>query len=237
MVERRKRKRFQPPKDFYAQIGPKNTIVGRVDELSIGGLALTYIGTDKVPSDSYLDLSFGNSFYLGQLRFQTIYDYESVEKTSRVSSKNMRRCGVKFKKLTRHQKVKLERFIQNHAIGEAYARGESPFSIDKERSFNRSFVKEQTSSTSIPQATSKEIQAISFAELRDHDFPKYSPIFQLLGAMGLAVWAILCLVANVDSFWLLVLFAVSVFSFMVPGLGLIYVFKLWNYLTSEHHQG
>ncbi|UCG80020.1 MAG: hypothetical protein JSV60_08620, partial [Desulfobacterales bacterium] len=77
----------------------------------------------------------------------------------------------------------------------------------------------------------------SFTELGDHDFPKYSPIFQLLGVIGLAVWTILCLVANVDSFWLLVLFAVSVFSFMVPGLGLIYVFNIWNYLRGNHNQG
>ena len=235
--EHRKFKRFQAPKGLYAQVGPQNANVGRVDDLSIGGLAFTYVGSGDAPNGSYLDLSFANSFYLGQLRFETISDYETVEKAPPFSSRNMRRCGVKLKKLTRHQKAKLERFIQNHAMGEAHARGESPFSIDKDVSFNRSFVTEQTSSTSTPQAALKETQEISFPELGDHDVPKYSPICQLLGLIGLAVWAILCLVANVDSFWLLVLFAVSVFSFMVPGLGLIYIFKLWNYLIGDHNQG
>jgi hypothetical protein len=237
MVERRKHKRFQAPKGLYAQVGPQNANVGRVDNLSIGGLAFTYVGSGGASNGSYLDLSFAHSFYLGQLRFQTISDYESVEKAPSFSSETMRRCGVKFKKLTRYQKAELERFIQNHAIGEAYARGESPFSIDKEVSFNGSFVTEQTSSTSIPQAAPKEIQEIDLTELGDHDFPEYAPIFQLLGVIGLAIWTILCLVANVDSFWLLVLFAVSVFSFMVPGLGLIYVFNLWNYLRGNHNQG
>jgi hypothetical protein len=234
MVERRRHKRFQAPKGLYAQVGPKDTIVGRVDELSISGLAFTYIGGEEAPSGSYLDLSFGNSFYLGQLRFQTIYDYESVEEAPRVGFKNMRRCGVKFKKLTRHQKAELERFIQNLATGEAHARRESAFSSDKGLSLNRSFVTEQLSSTSGPQATPKETQELSFTELGDHDLPKYSPCFQLLGVIGLSVWIILCLVANVDSFWLLVLFAVSVFSFMVPGLGLIYAFGLWNYFRGNH---
>jgi hypothetical protein len=211
--------------------------VGRVDNLSIGGLSFTYVGSGETSNGSYLDLSFADSFHLGQLRFQTISDYETVEKAPPFSAKNMRRCGVKFKKLTRHQKAELERLIQNHAIGEAHTPGESPLSFDKDVSFNRSFVTEQMSSTSIPQAALKQAQEISFTELGDHDVPKYSPICRLLGAIGLAVWAILCLVANVDSFWLLVLFAVSVFSFMVPGLGLIYVLKLWNHLIGDHNQG
>ena len=227
MVERRKHKRFRAPKNLYAQVGPENTNVGRVDDLSIGGLAFTYIGRGAKAGGSYLNLSLGDSFHLGQLHFQTVSDYESVEKAPAVSSKNMRRCGVKFRKLTRHQKAGLERFIQNSAMGEAYARGESPVSIDKER----------LTSTSSPWATPKETPGISFTELEDHDFPEYSPIFQLLGVIGLAVWAILCLVANVDSFWLLILFALSVFLFMVPGLGLIYVFRLWNHWRGDPDQG
>ena len=236
MLERRKHKRFQAPKDLYAQVGPENTYVGRVDDMSIGGLAFTYIGSEEALRGSYLDLSFGDSFHLGQVRFHTVSDYESVEKAPSFSSKNMRRCGVKFKKLTRHQKTGLERFIQKNAAGDTRARWESPFSIDKEGSFNRSFVTEQPSSTSRHLVTPKEPQEISFNELGDQELPEYSTIFQLVGVIGLAVWTILCLVANVDSFWLLVLFAVSVFSFMVPGLGLIYVFKLWNYLRGDHNQ-
>jgi hypothetical protein len=239
LVERRKHKRFQAPKGAFVGIRAEDTKVGRVSDVSIGGLGFSYVGTEK-PSPSkgsYLDLFFTDKdFHLGRLPFKTISDHKSVEKAPPFSSETMRRCGVKFKKLTRHQKAELERFIQNHAIGEAYFRGESPFSTDKEVPLHGSFLKEKSSSTSSPQAAPKGTPTISYTELGDHDFFQYSPIFQLLGLIGFALWGILCLVANVDSFRLLVLFTLSVFWFMVPGLGLIYVFKLWNYLRGNPDQ-
>jgi c-di-GMP-binding flagellar brake protein YcgR len=117
----RKHKRFQAPTGAFVGIGPENTKVGRVTDLSIGGLAFSYVGTEE-PSPSkgsYLDLFFTDKdSYLGRLPFKTISDYELVEKAPS-SSETLRRCGVKFKKLTRHQKAQIERFVQNYTTGEA----------------------------------------------------------------------------------------------------------------------
>ena len=120
-VERRKHRRYQVPTGAFVGIGPESTKVGRISDLSIGGLAFSYVGTEE-PSPSkgsYLDLFFTDKdFYLGRLPFKTIFDYELVEKAPS-SSETLRRCGVKFQKLTRHQKAEIERFIQNYTIGEA----------------------------------------------------------------------------------------------------------------------
>ena len=121
MVERRKHKRLQIPKGLFAGVGPENTKMVRVTDLSIGGLAFSYVATEE-PSPSkgsHLDLFFyEKDFYLGRLRFKTISDCELVEKAPS-SSETLRRCRVKFQKLTRHQKAEIERFIQNYTVDEA----------------------------------------------------------------------------------------------------------------------
>jgi ribosomal protein L21E len=119
MKEQRKHKRFQGPKGLFVGVGPENTKVGRVSDLSIGGLGFSYVGNEEPSKGSYLDLFFTDKdFYLGRLPFKTISDYELVEKAPS-SSETLRRCGVKFQKPTRHQKAEIERVIQNYTIGEA----------------------------------------------------------------------------------------------------------------------
>jgi c-di-GMP-binding flagellar brake protein YcgR len=119
LKERRKQKRFQGPKGLFVGVGPENTKVGRVSDLSIGGLGFSYVGTEEPSKGSYLDLFFTDQdFYLSRLRFKSISDYELVEKEPS-SSETLRRCGVKFEKVTRHQKAEIERFIQNYTMGEA----------------------------------------------------------------------------------------------------------------------
>ena len=78
---RRKHKRFQSPKGLFVGVGPENTKVGRVSDLSIGGLSFCYVGTEEPSKGSYLDLFFTDQdFYLGRLKFKTVSDFELVEK-------------------------------------------------------------------------------------------------------------------------------------------------------------
>ncbi|UCD86827.1 MAG: hypothetical protein JSV01_03375, partial [Desulfobacterales bacterium] len=68
---------------------------------------------------SYLDLFLTDSdFYLDHLLINAIFDCELVNKAPFCSA-TMRRCAVKFGKLTRFQKSRLAYFIQNHTVGEA----------------------------------------------------------------------------------------------------------------------
>ena len=117
--DKRRHKRFQSPKGLFVGIGPDNTTVGRVSDLSIGGLAFCYVGIEEPSSGSYLDLFFTDEdFYLGRLQFKTVSDCELVEKEPS-SSETLRRCGVKFRRQTRHQKAAIKRFIQDYTMGEA----------------------------------------------------------------------------------------------------------------------
>jgi hypothetical protein len=119
LVERRKHKRFQLPKGVFVGIGPENTQVGRLRDLSMGGLAFSYVGSEQASNGSYLDIFFtDNDFYLGHLPFKTISDYEVVEKLPSGSA-TLRRRAVKFGKMTRSQKSQLAHIIQNQAVGEA----------------------------------------------------------------------------------------------------------------------
>jgi c-di-GMP-binding flagellar brake protein YcgR len=118
LVERRKYKRFQVPKGAFVGVGPYNAKVGPLRDLSMGGLAFCYVGREEPESESYLDLfCTDNNFFLGHLPFKTVLDCETVEKIPS-RGETMRRCGVRFGKLTPAQKAQIEYFIQNHATGE-----------------------------------------------------------------------------------------------------------------------
>jgi hypothetical protein len=47
LVERRKHKRFQAPIGVFVGIGPGFTKVGRITDMSLGGLAFRYLGREE----------------------------------------------------------------------------------------------------------------------------------------------------------------------------------------------
>ncbi len=117
--ERRKHKRFQLPQGVFVGIGPHFTKLGRLRDLNMGGLAFRYIGRGDSTNGSYVDIFMDEGhFFLGNVPIKVISDVEVVEKAS-FSSAALRRCAVKFKKLTRQQKAKLKEFIENHSVGKA----------------------------------------------------------------------------------------------------------------------
>ena len=120
MVERRKHKRFKVQGGAFAVLGtprrPHSTKVGQIIDMSIGGLAFSYIADeDRSSASSELGIFLtDNSFHLRQIPFETISDL----KTNKVpfSSITMRRSGVQFGKLTHDQISQLEYFIRSHTI-------------------------------------------------------------------------------------------------------------------------
>ena len=116
--EQRKHKRIQAPKGLFVGVSPYNTKVGRLRDISTGGLGFRYIGSDKPPKGSHLDIfATDHDFYLCHVPFKVVSDFEIIKAPSRTTT--MRRCCLKFKKLTPQQRAKLEQFIQNHALREA----------------------------------------------------------------------------------------------------------------------
>jgi hypothetical protein len=117
-VEQRRHKRFQVPKGAFVGLGPHDTKVGQIVDLSMGGLAFRYVG-DAEPSNGELDIFLSErDFYVGRIPFKTVSDFEVTGRAG-VSSIAMRRSGVQFRKLNRNQTSQLEHFIQKHTLGEA----------------------------------------------------------------------------------------------------------------------
>jgi hypothetical protein len=117
--EHRKHKRFQAQKGVFVGVGPYCNKVGRLRDISMDGLAFRHVGTGDVSNGSYVDIFMTESdFYLGRLPIKIISDVEIVDETPTVSS-TMRRCRLRFGKLTDQQRAKLQELIESHTIGEA----------------------------------------------------------------------------------------------------------------------
>ena len=121
-VERRKHKRFQVQENTFALLRAQVSKLGRVIDISKGGLAFRYVSIgERLKGPLELDLlSHHRDFDLNKIPVRIISNFEIVgKKPFTYRSITLRRVGVQFGELTQRQKSKLEYFIQNHAIGEA----------------------------------------------------------------------------------------------------------------------
>jgi len=117
--EHRKHKRFQVPPGVFVGFGAYANKVGQIVDMSMGGLAYRYVGSEESSDGSHLDVFVtDNDFYMGAVPFKTVYDFQVVARMP-ASPMTMRRCGVQFRKLTGKQNAQLEYFIQQHTFGEA----------------------------------------------------------------------------------------------------------------------
>ncbi|MBW1860096.1 MAG: hypothetical protein JRI70_08495 [Deltaproteobacteria bacterium] len=83
--------------------------MGQIIDVSMGGLAFRYVGTEE-PSNGELSIFLAErDFYVGQIPFRTVSDFEIAGKTSSTSV-TLRRSGVQFGKLTDHQTSQMEHF-------------------------------------------------------------------------------------------------------------------------------
>jgi hypothetical protein len=118
IVERRKHTRFQVPKSAFVGFGPYDAKVGQIIDVSTGGLAFRYVGTEE-PSNGELSIFVTErDFYVSHIPFRTISDFEIDGKTPSTSVA-LRRSGVQFGKLTDYQTSQLEYFLHSLTLGEA----------------------------------------------------------------------------------------------------------------------
>lgn len=118
--DHRKHKRFQARKGVFVGVGPHDIQVGRLRDVSMGGLGFRYIGNgEQLKGTHHVDIFMGEeNFYLSRVPVKTVSDIEVVAKTPSAVT-TMKRCCVKFKKLTNEQRAKLKEFIENYTVGEA----------------------------------------------------------------------------------------------------------------------
>jgi len=119
-TERRKFTRFLVPENVYAALGPSFSKVGRIKDLSIGGLAIEYLTDgDFALGNSHVDIFIrGEEFYLSKLPCKIVYDVPiESSANSKVSELTRKRCGVQFHRFTNGLTKRLEGFLKVGTIG------------------------------------------------------------------------------------------------------------------------
>ena len=122
-VEKRKYIRFLAKPNTYAALGPRFTKVGKIKDISIGGLAFEYIcnsqDSDLQPSQIAIFLS-ENGFHLANLACRVVCDcpeYADGKNSVPNSVYAINHCAVQFTVITKKQKDELEYFIKHHTQG------------------------------------------------------------------------------------------------------------------------
>ena len=116
-VERRKNKRYKAKEGAYAAISPHSRKLGQIVDISMGGLAFKYIDNNDEREDKPERSIFLSSlgYYVGELPFKTIEDYEVTNYPS-FSSMKLRKRRVKFTELTFKQLFDLDFYLRNNVI-------------------------------------------------------------------------------------------------------------------------
>lgn len=117
-VERRKNKRYKAVEGAYAAVSPNSHKLGQIIDISMGGLAFKYIDTSndnstetQTPDETIFLSSMG--YYVGDLPFKTISDYEVTNAPS-FSSMKVRKRHVQFTDLSFKQLFDLDYYLRNN---------------------------------------------------------------------------------------------------------------------------
>jgi len=118
--ELREFKRLVPKSNAFAALGRGITMVGKINDISKGGLAFEHItNLDLHQGDpNIIDIFLaGSEFYLSDIPCTRVYDMPIDTGNVFSSPFTTKRCGVKFSFLNDAQLEQLEIFLKNHTIG------------------------------------------------------------------------------------------------------------------------
>ncbi len=117
-IERRRNKRYKAVEGAYAAISPNSHKLGQIIDISMGGLCFKYIDTatnsdmtEQTREEAIFLSSMG--YYVGDLPFQTIADYEVTDAPS-FSSMKVRKRHVRFTDLSFKQLFDLDYYLKNN---------------------------------------------------------------------------------------------------------------------------
>ena len=116
--ERRGKERFRPKKRTFVVFKPQFHKLGKVLDISAGGLCFQYLAKEDQLGDApaiEADIFMSdNGYYLPDVSCKLVWDTEAKEKMTLPVGFQNRRCGLRFLQLTREQQDKLEHFLQVH---------------------------------------------------------------------------------------------------------------------------
>ena len=119
-IERRKNKRYNAVEGAYAAISPKSRKLGQVINISMGGVCFKYIDNNYDDQDAGIqreDSIFLSSmgYYVGDLPFKTVCDYE-VTNVPSFSSMKVRKRHAQFTDLNFKQLFDLDFYLRNNVF-------------------------------------------------------------------------------------------------------------------------
>ena len=120
--EQRKHERFIAKENAFAALGPKYTRVGKIKDISVGGLAFEYIAGEEFNKNaSEIDIFLvGTEFHLYKIPCKAIYNIDVHVphiNNKLVKIYTTKRSGVQFKILTKDLKVLIKFFLKYHIKG------------------------------------------------------------------------------------------------------------------------
>lgn len=124
--DRRKTYRFKPLKRVFVSLGSNLSQVGKIIDVSLGGLSFEFI-SDKVAeeSDTHVDIfTLDETYHLSGLPGSLVYQAsESLpgQKEGTAETFMTRRCGIKFHNLHLEQWCKLSDLIEPDSLDEGVA--------------------------------------------------------------------------------------------------------------------
>ena len=118
-IERRQYARYLSHRNAFAALGRQYSIVGKIKNIALGGLAFEYIGGDSPDEDTCEADIFivGNVFHLHNIPCRIIYDYDvyvPYVNSSYVKKLTTKRCGLKFERLSKEMTTQLILFLEAH---------------------------------------------------------------------------------------------------------------------------
>ncbi len=120
-AERREEERFRPKKRTFVVFKPQFLKLGKVLDISAGGLCFQYLAKEDQLKDApaiQADIFMSdNGYYLPDVSCKQVWDTEAEEKMTFPIGFQNRLCGLRFLKLTKEQQDKLEHFLQVHTAG------------------------------------------------------------------------------------------------------------------------
>ena len=120
-AERRTNKRFRPQKLTYVALRPEFTKLGKVVDISVGGLCFSYMtqAENGAESELVLDVDLfisGNGYYLPSLACKKVHEVVIDQARTLDSGIHYRRCGVQFLDLTEKQRDQIGRYLEKHTV-------------------------------------------------------------------------------------------------------------------------
>jgi hypothetical protein len=119
IIEQRKHSRFLPVDNTFAALGRNFTKVGKVKDISLGGLSIEYIaGEDNRHDDSLVDIFLAeDSFHLYNIPCRIVSDIDlHVPHVNNMYTKHLttKRCSVQFEELSDTFESQLKLFIDTY---------------------------------------------------------------------------------------------------------------------------